>query len=81
MSISDAFVESGARSAKAGTKASVVDIDKRGIERGSSPWFWASKRVFDVVVSFLGLPIVAGVGFVLLFANPFRNPGPVLFSQ
>jgi len=81
MSISDAFVESGARSAKAGTKASVVDIDKRGIERGSSPWFWASKRVFDVVVSILGLPIVAGVGFVLLFANPFRNPGPVLFSQ
>jgi len=48
--------------------------------------FWplhirVSKRVFDLSMSLIALPLVVGVGAVLLVVNPFLNPGPLLFSQ
>ena len=81
MSISDTFAVSVVRPTKAGKGVPEIDVVSQRHGRGSSSRFWASKRLFDIVVSILGLPIVAGIGVFLLFANPFRNPGPLLFRQ
>ena len=43
--------------------------------------FWRSKRVFDVVLTIAGAPVVLAVGSALLLANPVVNRGPLLFWQ
>jgi lipopolysaccharide/colanic/teichoic acid biosynthesis glycosyltransferase len=43
--------------------------------------FWASKRVFDIVLGVLLLPVLIASGIVILVLNPFLNPGPLLFRQ
>lgn len=48
---------------------------------GGTGAFWAAKRVFDVVVSLLVLPVLALVCLVLLVLNPFFNRGPLMFRQ
>ncbi len=48
---------------------------------GGSAAFWTAKRLFDVTVAALGLPFVVVLGLVLIVANPFWNPGPLLYRQ
>ena len=43
--------------------------------------FWTNKRIFDIFVSLLLLPILFMIGIVLLILNQFFNPGKVLFIQ
>lgn len=43
--------------------------------------FWATKRVFDIVISLCLLPALAVFYIGLLTVNPFVNPGPIIFSQ
>ncbi|MDF0599276.1 sugar transferase [Psychromarinibacter sp. C21-152] len=43
--------------------------------------FWIGKRAFDIVMSLLLLPVLAGVALLLLFLNPWLNEGPLLFVQ
>ncbi len=81
MSISESIAGSGARSRGAGRWLAGELPLKHGFGARSRDWFWASKRLFDIVVSFFGLPIVAGIGVMLLLANPLRNPGPLIFRQ
>ncbi|MBN2907698.1 MAG: sugar transferase [Rhodobacteraceae bacterium] len=51
----------------------------RGI--GGTALFWASKRIFDLGMSILLLPVLAICALVLLILNPFGNPGPLFFVQ
>lgn len=48
---------------------------------GGSAVFWRTKRVFDIVVSLLLLPIFAFAFLALLLLNPWLNRGPLLFRQ
>jgi lipopolysaccharide/colanic/teichoic acid biosynthesis glycosyltransferase len=43
--------------------------------------FWISKRLFDVVMSLLLLPLLIIISIFLLFLNPFYNSGRLLFIQ
>jgi len=51
---------------------------KPGFER---PHFVAFKRVFDIAVSVVLLPVVALIALVLFVGNPFSNSGPLFFIQ
>jgi lipopolysaccharide/colanic/teichoic acid biosynthesis glycosyltransferase len=57
--------------------ASVKMADKDGARDG---YLWA-KRIFDVSVSLLLMPVLFVAGFVLLLLNPFYNRGPLFFIQ
>ena len=81
MSISDGFAGFGVRPSGSGFPRTAMIKGSPEFTSRSSPWFWVSKRVFDIVVSIASLPIVAGLGLLLLVANPFGNPGPLLFRQ
>ena len=48
---------------------------------GPSLQFRVAKRLFDVVVSLLLLPVFLVVGVVLLLANPFYNRGSLFYVQ
>lgn len=55
-------------------------------ETHSTPDHWSVifrvyKTLFDVGLSLLMLPVIAGVAVVLLLVNPWLNPGPVFFAQ
>ena len=39
------------------------------------------KRLFDILVSILALPVIAFIGLILLLLNPFWNAGPLFFLQ
>jgi lipopolysaccharide/colanic/teichoic acid biosynthesis glycosyltransferase len=43
--------------------------------------FWINKRIFDIFVSLLLIPLLFLVAIILLFLNPFLNPGRLLFIQ
>ena len=43
--------------------------------------FWISKRLFDLILSFLLLPILFLILIFLLFLNPFYNSGRLFFIQ
>ncbi|MDC0146040.1 sugar transferase [Amylibacter sp.] len=43
--------------------------------------FWISKRLFDIIISLLLLPILFIVSIFLLFLNPFYNSGRLVFIQ
>ena len=43
--------------------------------------FWLCKRLFDLIVSLLLLPILFIIAIFLLFLNPFYNTGKLLFIQ
>jgi lipopolysaccharide/colanic/teichoic acid biosynthesis glycosyltransferase len=49
-------------------------------EKGRSGYL-VGKRVFDIVMSILLLPVLGLVAFGLLVFNPFFNRGPLLFIQ
>lgn len=50
-------------------------------EASSLRLFWPFKRMFDVLLSLLLLPILIIVVFVLLVLNPFLNQGPLFYFQ
>ena len=57
-------------------------FDKTEIDtRKSSAAFQIGKRVFDIVVSLMLLPLLAFFALVLLLVNPFLNPGKLFFVQ
>jgi len=60
-------------------KFTVRNLEAKRI--GGSPFFWASKRIFDIVVSLCLLPLLAVAWIVLLVINPLFNSGPIFFSQ
>ena len=43
--------------------------------------FWVNKRVFDVFMSLLLLPLLLIIGIFLIILNQFYNPGRLLFIQ
>ena len=43
--------------------------------------FWINKRIFDVLVSLILLPVLILSLFLLIILNVFFNPGKVLFIQ
>ena len=43
--------------------------------------FWISKRLFDLVVCLLLLPLLFIISIFLLFLNPFYNTGRLIFIQ
>ncbi len=48
---------------------------------GGSSVFWGVKRVFDISVSLLLLPVMLFFALLLLVLNPFQNRGPLVFRQ
>lgn len=61
----------------AGGSTLFPDADTSG--PGSS--FLFSKRLFDIIVAMIALPLVAVIGILLMVINPVWNPGPVIFAQ
>lgn len=45
------------------------------------PHFVVAKRIVDIVVSLLLLPVLAVVALILLCVNPFKNPGSLFYVQ
>ena len=43
--------------------------------------FWINKRIFDITLSLLLLPLLFTIGIILLFFNLFLNQGRLLFIQ
>jgi len=43
--------------------------------------FWINKRIFDICLSLLLLPLLFIIGIILLILNPFFNPGGLFFIQ
>ena len=48
---------------------------------GAGTGFWTAKRVLDIAVGVLALPILLFVASLLLLLNPFLNKGPLFFTQ
>lgn len=51
------------------------------ISISGSSFFWFSKRLFDLILSILLLPIMFSITVVLFFVNPFFNKGKIFFVQ
>jgi lipopolysaccharide/colanic/teichoic acid biosynthesis glycosyltransferase len=51
------------------------------VDVGGTAAFWVSKRLFDIVLALVLLPVLALGALLLLVANPFFNPGPLFFTQ
>ena len=43
--------------------------------------FWINKRIFDIVLSLLLVPLLFTIGIILLVFNLFFNPGRLFFIQ
>jgi len=43
--------------------------------------FWINKRIFDIFLSLLLLPLLFTIGIIILAFNQFFNPGRLLFIQ
>ena len=43
--------------------------------------FWINKRIFDIILSLLLLPLLFTIGIILSVFNIFFNPGRLLFIQ
>ena len=43
--------------------------------------FWINKRIFDIILSLLLLPLLFTIGIILLVFNQFFNPGKLFFIQ
>jgi len=51
------------------------------IRSNGNKLFWISKRLFDLIVCLLLLPLLFIVSIFLLFLNPFYNAGRLIFIQ
>jgi lipopolysaccharide/colanic/teichoic acid biosynthesis glycosyltransferase len=47
----------------------------------ANTFFWINKRIFDIVVSMLLLPLLIIIGIILLIFNRFFNTGKLIFIQ
>jgi lipopolysaccharide/colanic/teichoic acid biosynthesis glycosyltransferase len=47
----------------------------------SNKFFWINKRIFDICVSLVLLPLFVIIGIFLLFLNQFFNQGKLIFIQ
>ena len=50
------------------------------------PWHWSYtfkiyKKTFDFTLAVIAMPAITAIAVVLLIANPFLNPGPLMFVQ
>lgn len=43
--------------------------------------FWINKRLFDIIISMLLMPILMILCLLLMLLNKFLNPGPIIFTQ
>ncbi|MDA9781142.1 sugar transferase [Amylibacter sp.] len=43
--------------------------------------FWINKRIFDIFMSLLLLPLLLIIGIILIILNQFYNPGKLFFIQ
>lgn len=48
---------------------------------GGTKVFWKAKRIGDVILSLLLLPLLLGAAVVVVLLNPAFNRGPLLFRQ
>lgn len=48
---------------------------------GGTRLFWQFKRLNDLVISVLLLPVLGTAAVLLLVVNPWVNPGPLMFRQ
>ncbi|GAA6175283.1 sugar transferase [Sulfitobacter pacificus] len=48
---------------------------------GGTRLFWRFKRLNDLVISVLLLPVLGAAAVLLLVVNPWVNPGPLMFRQ
>lgn len=48
---------------------------------GGTRLFWIGKRIFDICFALCVLPVITAIGLFLIFANPFKNPGPLFYIQ
>jgi len=46
-----------------------------------SSFYWISKRVFDIIISFFLIPIMTILVILLFLLNPLLNKGPIFFVQ
>ncbi|MEM6478217.1 MAG: sugar transferase [Pseudomonadota bacterium] len=53
----------------------------RATSPNTPPSFWAFKRLFDIVLSVLLLPVLALAALGLMVLNPFFNRGPLIYIQ
>jgi lipopolysaccharide/colanic/teichoic acid biosynthesis glycosyltransferase len=56
-------------------------LDSVSVSVGGNALFWTAKRAADIAGSFLLLPFFLLAAVVLLLLNPFKNQGPLFFSQ
>lgn len=52
-----------------------------GFEQGSRNGFRSAKRIFDIVVSSLLLPVLVTLAIIVCMLNPFYNKGSLFFIQ
>jgi lipopolysaccharide/colanic/teichoic acid biosynthesis glycosyltransferase len=43
--------------------------------------FWINKRIFDIILSLVLLPLLFTIGIILIVFNLFLNPGKLIFIQ
>jgi lipopolysaccharide/colanic/teichoic acid biosynthesis glycosyltransferase len=48
---------------------------------GGLPSFWIAKRIFDVMLGLLLVPVILLVALLLFIVNPVLNRGPLLYTQ
>jgi lipopolysaccharide/colanic/teichoic acid biosynthesis glycosyltransferase len=48
---------------------------------GGTKTFWITKRILDIVLSLIMLPVLAIAAAAILVLNFFFNPGPLMYSQ
>jgi len=44
-------------------------------------FFWINKRIFDIILSLLLLPLLFIIGIIILVLNLFFNPGRLFYAQ
>jgi lipopolysaccharide/colanic/teichoic acid biosynthesis glycosyltransferase len=54
---------------------------KCSIRSNENKLFWISKRLFDIIISLLLLPLLFIISIILLFLNPLYNIGRLIFIQ
>ena len=56
-------------------------MEKKSQNLYGNKLFWINKRIFDIVLSLLLLPLFFTIGIILLFFNLFFNQGRLFFIQ
>lgn len=59
----------------------IFNASKPVVSIGGSSLFWTSKRVYDIGLSMILLPLLGFFCILLLILNPFSNRGSLFFSQ